>query len=100
MIFKHDGTKIPLAPNKDPNSIIDYGCDWTDWLAQGEVISTSTWLTTPTGLTQVTTVKENFVTSVFLSGGTAGITYTLTNRIVTSQSRTEDASMYIKCQQK
>ena len=99
MIFKHDGKVIPLAPNKDPNSIIDYGCDWTDWLAQGEVISTSTW-TVPTGLTSVSTVKENFVTSIFLSGGTVGTTYTLTNRITTNQSRTEDASMYIRCQQK
>jgi len=36
---------------KDPDAVLDYGFDWSDWLADGETISTSTW-TVETGITK------------------------------------------------
>ena len=94
--FVSDGTFIPTAPDKDPDSIIDYGVDWSTWLADGETITASVWIV-PTGLTSVGESNTTIATSIFLSGGTIGETYTLTNRITTTAARTEDRSMLIEC---
>ena len=102
--FTSDGTFIPAAPNKDPDSNIDYGVDLNNtdvgpWLASGETIVTSVWIV-PVGLTGGTEANTTTATSIFLTGGTVGETYTLTNRITTSTPRTEDFSMLITCAEK
>lgn len=81
---------------KDPDAVLDYGFDWTDWLTDTEVISTSTW-TVPTGITMDSDSETTTATKVWLSGGTAGTTYTITNKIVTDSSpaRTEERSHII-----
>lgn len=97
--FVNDGTFIPDAPAKDPDSIIDYGIDWSNWLTDGETIVTSSW----PDLGDLVSVSESntaTATAIFISGGVLGATYTLTNRITTNQGRTEDRSMYISCQAK
>jgi hypothetical protein len=94
--FTNDGTVIPKAPNKDPDSIIDYGCDWGDWLATAETIITSVWIL-PTGLTSFSEAATTTTTAIYLSGGVVGTKYNLTNRITTTGSRTEDRSMLIFC---
>jgi len=98
-VFYSDGTFIPDAPPKDPNSTIDYGVDWSTWLESGETIVTSTWPETG-ALVSESESNTTTATSIFVSGGTVGATYTLTNRVVTSQGRTEDRSMLILCQEK
>jgi hypothetical protein len=80
---------------KDPDAILDYGFNWTSWLATGETITTSTWVL-ETGLTEVSTVSSLGITSIFLSGGVAGEDYIITNRIVTSAGRTDDRSHTIR----
>jgi hypothetical protein len=79
---------------KDPSSTLDYGFDWTAWLTGSEVISTSTW-TVPTGLTKVTDEHANKTTTIWLTGGTKGQIYTVTNRIVTTGGRTEERSLVL-----
>ena len=97
--FVHDGIRIPLAPQvQDPNDITDWGCDWTDWLKDSEVILTSVW-TLPTGLTNTAETLTNTTTSVFISGGVIGTKYLISNRVTTA-TRTEDRAMYIICQEK
>jgi hypothetical protein len=65
---------------------------------QGATISTATW-TVPTGITKDSsnqaqvvihgiTYAVNTVCTIWLSGGTAGVDYTLTCTIVTSDART------------
>lgn len=98
-LFVHNGKFIPDAPPKDPDSIIDYGIDWSSWLASGETLSTSIWVI-PGDLTGSGETFTTTETKVFLSGGVVGTTYTLTNRITTNGGRTEDRSMLIKCQEK
>lgn len=83
-------------PPKDPNAVLDYEIDWSSWLATSETISTSTW-TVPTGITKDSDTHTTTTTTAWLSGGTAGNIYTLTNRIVTNQGRTEDRSIYVPC---
>ena len=101
--FTHDGYEIPKAPPKDPDDIMSWGCDWSENLLQGEVISSSTWIITPNGLTNLDSDLDssnpNITTAILLGDGELGVTYVLTNRIV-SNYRTEDRSMFIVCKTK
>lgn len=85
-----------LAP-KDPNDIIDYLVDWSDWLSDGDTIASSTWIV-PAGITKDSDTFTNTTTTIWLSGGTAGQSYSLTNRIVTSNNppRTKDKTITIR----
>ena len=82
---------------KDPAAVLDYGFDWTDWLDSdlSELISTSTW-TVSSGITKDSDSKADGITTIWLSGGTVGETYLITNRILTSANRTEDRSFKVK----
>lgn len=79
---------MPSIFLKDPEAILDYMIDWTDWLA-GDTIVSAVW-TIPAGLTVVTDSHDNTTTTVWLSGGTLGTTYTGKVHIVTSAGREED----------
>lgn len=84
---------------KDPDAVLDYGFNWSDWLATDETISTSSW-TVPDGITEGSDSKTTIKTSVWLSGGTAGETYEITNEIVTSASRTDERTLSIRVVQR
>ena len=112
-------TNAIKLPDKDPNSVEPYFMVWCDkdgtndgsatddGELQGATISTSAWTISPAGTltedsenTDAVTIKgvsygANTVATIRLSAGTAGITYTLTNRITTSDSRTLDKSIEI-----
>lgn len=90
---------------KDPSAVLDYRFDWraltngtgkSDWLASGETISTHT-VTATTGLTVDSSSLTDTSSSVtaWLSGGTAGETYTVTCQIVTTAGRTDERSITI-----
>lgn len=83
----------------DPDAVLDYSIDWSDWLASGEVISTSAW-TVPTGITQDTATKTDSVATIWISGGTAGQIYTVTNHIVTDGGREDDRSLHLHCKER
>ena len=83
---------------KDPEATLDYQVDWEDWLA-GDTISTSAW-TVPEGLTEVSDTKTTSTATVWLSGGTAGQTYAVENKIVTADARTDERTIYIECIEK
>lgn len=83
---------------KDPNAVLDYGIRWTDWLVSGDSISTSTWaidVAPDASLTIDSSSIVDGVPTVWLSGGTAGETYVVRNRVVTADSRTDDRSIVI-----
>jgi hypothetical protein len=79
---------------KDPDAILDYAVDWSRWLA-GDTIAASLWIV-PAGLAKVTESNSATKAIVWLSGGTAGQSYTVTNRITTAGGRTEDRSFTIR----
>ena len=83
---------------KDPNAVLDYSIDWTRWLA-GDQIATSEWIV-PAGLTKLADSKTVSSARVWLSGGTAGQSYTVTNRITTVGGRTEDRSFIIRVEER
>lgn len=111
---------IPIR-KKDPNAVGPFFIRWCDESAQndgersdrgflqGATISTSTW-TVPAGITKDSDAKTavtvegidyaaNTVATIWLSGGTIGETYTLVDRIVTSDGRTQDQSLKIQIEE-
>lgn len=79
---------------KDPDAVLDYGFDWSQWLSGDDTISASTW-TVPSGLTKDSQVRSTTVTTVWLSGGTAGTDYEIVNSIETAEGRKDDRTMVI-----
>lgn len=79
-------------PAKDPNAKKDFGLDWSDFLTTGETITLSTW-EVPTGLTKHDDSISSAVCLVWISGGTAGQNYTITNSITTSGGRIDERSI-------
>lgn len=82
-----------ITPTKDPSAVLDYGIDWSAWLGTDTIVA-STW-TVQAGITKGNTSFSATRTLVWLSGGTDGTDYTLTNRIVTAGGRTEERSLII-----
>lgn len=72
---------------KDPGAVKDYALDWTAWLG-ADTINTSTW-TVPTGITMDSSGNSPTHTAIWLSGGTKGNSYLLSNKVVTVGGRTE-----------
>lgn len=85
---------------KDPNSVLDYDYLWGDWLtAVADSISTQTCVVVSDvgagGTVDSSMIVGNNV-KMWLSGGTAGETVAVRNRIVTAGGRTEDKTLYFK----
>lgn len=84
--------------DKDPDSTVDFGFDWSDWLVD-DTIASSTW-TLQTGLTAGTNSFTDTVTTVWIAGGTAGQQYTAANRITTAGGRTDERTLIITVEQR
>lgn len=81
----NEGTYI----DKDPTADLVYTVDWSQWLPQGQTISTSAWtLETITGdttpLVNEGTSNTTTKASIEISGGTTGKIYKVYNSITTS----------------
>lgn len=81
----------------DPQAKLDYAVDWSAWLQSGETINASTW-TVPAGITQSTPEPSNTATvaTIWLTGGTIGQLYAVTNHITTSMGREDDRSLFLR----
>lgn len=82
-----------------PSAKLDYGFDWSLWLASGETISTSSWEIDAL-LTQSSPSIAGAVTSVFVEGGVAGTHYYITNTIVTSVGRKDSRTIKLYCKKR
>ena len=85
-------------PDKDPDANKDYSIDWSAILADAEIIEDSVWAVTPTGLDigVGTTTIVGGVTTCWLSGGTIGDTYRVTNTIETDRGLIDERTVSIK----
>lgn len=84
---------------KDPNAVLDYQISWASWLGTSETISSSDWIV-DSGITKDTASNTTTTATIWLSGGTDKIDYTVTNRITTNQGRTNDQSLLIQVRQR
>ncbi len=87
---------MSLSYYKDPDAELDYAVDWSAWLGT-DTIASAVW-TLPTGLTQPRPSSvDGAVATVWLAGGTSGVTYTVTCRVTTAAGRIDDRSHRIIC---
>jgi hypothetical protein len=98
---------------KDPDAVLDYRWDWkaatngtgrTDWLADGETISTYT-VSVPAGtggLVLDSDETTNNATSVtaWLSAGVAGTDYPVACHIVTSAGREDERTIVVQVRER
>jgi hypothetical protein len=81
---------------KDPDETLDFGLDLTDWLEDGDAISSASW-TVPTGMTEVSESTSSPTTAVMTSGGTAGTTYRLKGTVTTTDGRVLVRRIAVHC---
>jgi hypothetical protein len=86
-----------VATPKDPAAKEVYTIDWTAILAPGDTISVSTW-TPQAPLMQSGAAISGLKTSVYISGGVAGTTYTLVNQITTANGVIDQRTISIPVQ--
>lgn len=86
---------MPTSFTKDPSAVLDYLFDWTSWLTTGETLTAST-MTATTGIT-LTPPPTNTTTTatVWLTGGTLGTAYQITNHVTTSAGRQDDRTITV-----
>ncbi len=84
------------AFKKDPDAVLDYTVNWSDWLTPiADTIVTSTWVP-DTSLTVVSSSHSASSATAFVSGGVLDTEVLLTNRITTAGGRTDDRSITLK----
>lgn len=79
---------------KSPTDIEPWTFDWSEDLVSGETITASQFITT-SGLTLSGATLSGAQASIWVSGGTSGAVYLVTNRITTSLGRQIDWSFQV-----
>lgn len=95
-------TTNPKKPRgiKDPNSVLDFPIDFTDWFADsGETYQDHEILTTG-GLVCDTSSHDTGVIVVILSGGNLGEVATFTVRVFTANGLSDDRTFYLKIEER
>lgn len=88
---------------KDPQAKLDYGFDWTDWLAPiHDTISVSTWAVDNPDLAIVTSgiAAGSRRTTVWLASGTVDSIYAVKNHVTTLGGREDDRTFYLQVVQR
>lgn len=81
---------------KDPDAVLDYSLNWSEWVPAGDEIVNASATASPSGLTvDSCDVDEGDITTVWLSGGEAGTTYTVVVHVTTDAGREDDRSIQI-----
>lgn len=79
---------------KDPQAILDYSFDWSQWLSDGETIITHT-VTTVGSIDVESSTHASGVVTVWLGGGSVDTSVTVACLITTSQARHDERTMTI-----
>lgn len=80
---------------KDPDAVLDYSLDWTNWLEAGEIITASV-VTVSAGITLDSDSFTDTRATAWISGGTTGVVYTVSSRITTNLSRIDERTITIR----
>lgn len=84
---------------KDPEAVLDYAFDWSDWLEDDETISSHD-VTVGTGLTKDSAGESAGMVTAWLSGGTHNEDYIVACKVTTSLSRTDERSINIRVRER
>jgi hypothetical protein len=91
--FQED--RVGVYIEKDPFAVLDYTLDWTNWMPDGDTIS-SVSVAADAGITVDSTSNTNYIVTAFISGGTAGTIYNVEYRITTSNGLKDSRNFRIK----
>ncbi len=85
---------------KDPDARLDYSFDWTDWLDDGESIST--YAITVDGVAKDSDSRNGAVVTAWVSGGTADEVASVTCQITTNSvpARTDQRTVYLRIRER
>jgi hypothetical protein len=83
---------------KDPSAVLDYAWDWATWLGV-DTIAEST-VTAGSGLTLDSSSNTTTKVTAWLSGGTAGVEYDVTCRVVTAGGRTDERTIAVRVEER
>jgi len=83
---------------KDPQSLLDYAVDWTDWLGTDDIISV-VW-TVQQGIQKIRESNDLKTAKIELSGGSVGEVYSISCRITTGESRVDERTFRVHIRQK
>lgn len=85
-----------IAPAKDPEAILDYQMDWTDWLLAGEtIIAEAVVPSDPALLISGVTLAGTGAVQWRTAGGVAGRDYLVTVSITTSTGQIDQRTVRI-----
>ena len=87
---------MPRSFTHDPDAVLDYLFDWSDWLGADTIASHT--VTAAAGLTVDSTEATTTTVTAWLSGGTDGASYAVTCHIVTAAGREDDRTATITMQ--
>lgn len=80
---------------KDSDAILDYGFDWSQWLSEGEIISSASIALSASTITVPSTTITAGSVIAWLSGGDLGTRYSVTCHIQTDQNRVDERTIKI-----
>jgi hypothetical protein len=86
---------LPVIEKID-TSVLDYSFDWRKWLTPISDSISSFTVTADDGITIDSESQLNGIVTVFISGGTSGITYDVTCKITTDDGRIDSRTIKIK----
>lgn len=82
--------------DKDPQAVLDWQFNWSNWLSAGESITGTPVVTVDSGLTKDSQSNTGNTVTVWLSGGTLGTLYKVACRVTTNQGRTDERTIGIR----
>lgn len=84
---------------QDPQAVLDWTIDWSDWLPTGDVISAHT-VTAPTGITKNSSSDTDTTVTAWITGGTIGTRYPIVYHITTVNGRQDDRTITLLTQER
>lgn len=88
---------------KDPAARLDYRIDWAADYLDEQIITASLWSVEPEVAGGLAVAAHAFVplaTSATLSGGVAGVTYRVTNRVTLSDGQIDERSLSVRVEER
>ncbi|MEU3052264.1 phage fiber-tail adaptor protein [Streptomyces griseus] len=80
---------------KDPDATLDWIFDWSAWLVPNERIDASVMTTSP-GITLESSNFSDSTATAWVSGGSEGRVYQVSNKITTNHGRIDERSITIR----
>lgn len=93
----------------DPDAVLDYGADWSAWLAEvDDTITASTWTISTIADDEAPLVNDaekgdtfdDTTTTIWVKGGTVGEIYKLINHITTAAGRQDDRTLTVEVEER